>query len=72
MGVILLFLVSSAMDEDVDPAGGAAGAAGLAGSCWDPTGGAPQQNQPNLLQPQWPEAAPEVLQGRERLNSEWK
>lgn len=52
------------MDGGFDPAGGAAGAAGLAGSCRVPAGGASQQNQAKLLHQHGSASAPEILQGR--------
>lgn len=45
--VSVVALVSLAMDDGVDPAGGAAGAADLAGRCRDPTGGT---SRPDVLQ----------------------
>lgn len=56
--------ISSVVDGDTDPGGGAIAAAGLAGSCRVQSWGATQLPQWGLLHQHWSHTAHKILQGR--------
>lgn len=58
--------LSTEMDQYIKPAGGAAGAAGLAGSCQLQSAGVSQRHEAQLLH-RLSDAAPQRLQGHSTL-----